>query len=266
MRIRPLRPSDLRYFNIPAFPLDTRVWVMEKRLPIAYAGYAMAPGLPHLADLYVYVMPAHRRRGYGSQLLAHVMSHIEEPTVTTLSAPVSHLSVPTAHFLHHHEFDVEHVELELVCNLVEGEFSADPSLIIAHGEPAAERMRQLYNDSFGGLPWYQPYEDADEILNDLGVDGEILLWQHNGESIGFVGVRYVRLVADIEPLGVIQPCQGKGIGQRLLGATLAYLQQIGCIEAQLAVWQQNKPAVQLYRKFGFRPKSQRIFMARKIRE
>ncbi|MGB1254044.1 MAG: GNAT family N-acetyltransferase, partial [Candidatus Promineifilaceae bacterium] len=191
MRIRPLKPSDLPYFNIPSFPLDTRMWIYEKRTPFAYAGYSIAPGLPYLADLYIYVMPAYRRKGYGSTLLKHVFGHIKDVSVTLLSSPVNHIKSPSARFLKGHGFEIEHVELELVCDLAQATFSADPALSPNVGNRAAELMRQLYDDSFGPMPWYQPYEDADEILDDLGTDGEILLWRSDNIPIGFAGIRYV---------------------------------------------------------------------------
>ena len=266
MRIRPLRPRDLHYFNIPAFPLDTRTWVLETHAPIAYAGYSVTPGLPHLADLYIYVMPAHRRRGYGTRLLNYVIERVDDDSLNTLSSPVDHMRTPTALFMQHHGFRVEHIEVELICDLRnELDAEATDQLTVGNDEAAANLMRRLYDESFRNLPWFQPYADADEVLDDMGDSGEILTMHVDGEPVGFVGVRYERGVADIEPLGVVQARQGQGFGRRLLASTLTYLQHRGCHAAQLAVWENNEAALNLYHKFGFQFKNKRIFLALKFR-
>lgn len=241
------------------------MWVLEKKTPIAYGGYSAALGLPHLADMYIYVMPGHRRRRYGTRLLRYILAHVSEPRITTLSSPVDNMRTPAALFLEYHQFEVEHVEVELICDLTQTVFSADSNFTVSSSEHAADQMRRLYDDSFGHYPWYQPYADADEVLDDLGRGGEVLLWTHAGQLVGFAGLRYVGSVADIEPLGIVKDAQGQGFGRKLLSTTLAYLQQAGCDAVQLAVWENNIVAVRLYKGFGFRPKSKRMFMALKFR-
>ncbi len=264
MRIRPFEPSDLQYFNVPAFPLDTRAWVLEQKLPIGFVAYSPVIGIDTMVDLYGYVASPHRRQGLGSTLLNHALNELQSTTFQSVSSPIEHPRSPEAQFLDHHQFYVEHVEIELVCQLdqIPIELLAEQAeLHMLETDAAAEKLRIMYDDSFSDLAWYQPYADAGEVLDDLGARGEVwFLHDDANAAIGFIGVRREQRVADIEPLGIIRAAQGKGFGRKLLASALQRLKDEGYQEAQLAVWENNTAAIRLYQQFGFQRKHRRVFM------
>jgi len=52
-------------------------------------------------------------------------------------------------------------------------------------------------------------------------------------------------------MGVLASHRGRGIGSRLLEATLNYSKKFGFTKVELKVYTSNAAAIALYRKFGF---------------
>lgn len=52
-------------------------------------------------------------------------------------------------------------------------------------------------------------------------------------------------------IGVVKPYRSQGIGEKLIATALEKAQHIGLTRVELTVREHNKPAVQLYEKFGF---------------
>jgi len=58
-------------------------------------------------------------------------------------------------------------------------------------------------------------------------------------------------VAYITSVSVLQSWQGKGIASQLITKCLAYIKSLGFERVDLEVYQKNKAAIILYRKYGF---------------
>lgn len=78
-----------------------------------------------------------------------------------------------------------------------------------------------------------------------------------GRSIGIVHAReqedrYLRMPVGVVCWLFVEPVsRGKGIGQRLLGATSAWMQERGLDLAEVFVTADNTPAVTVYRRSGY---------------
>jgi len=59
-------------------------------------------------------------------------------------------------------------------------------------------------------------------------------------------------------MGVLKSRRGKGIGRRLIEATIAGAKAVGLEKIELSVYASNKPAIALYRRVGFREEGRRL--------
>lgn len=266
MRIRPFRLSDLEYFRIPPFPDNAVAWVLVDPAPIGYAAHAPLPGTPELADLYGFIFPHMRRRGYGSHLLTHLINDlIANSQVRQLAAPVDNLRGATAQFLHANRFVIDHEEWDLINVHVDGSPPTGHNLQAFSPEKAARRFLTLYDDSFALSPWYQPYADEDELIADLGSSSMLLfLRDEQGEDVGFAGIRYAGDTAEIEPFGVAYDRQGEGFGRILLTTLLHHFSQRSIQIVKLSIWANNRAAFRLYRQYGFTIAHARTYLALNI--
>ena len=118
---------------------------------------------------------------------------------------------------------------------------------------AIKRFRELYESSFTNLAWYQPYLSDDEVSADMEDDDSITFLLEGEMPVGFIWLRWPEpKTAEIEPLGVVESHQGRGLGRFLLGNGLKMAAAQGTDKVTIGVWSENYPAIQLYRGLGFR--------------
>lgn len=279
MRLRPYRPDDgptLAILNpaILPFQLDGLyhnggyAWVIEVGGdPAGYATATPTPGLPGLMDLGLFVSPPKRGQGLGSQALQAICQELGELGMTALTYPVNSLDAPAGQFLLHNGFTIEHEEINMVLDsfrqLPPVPCPAGATIITFPFPLVSQHFRQLYEESFGGTPSYQPYSDI-ELLFELPNPADILFLQVHEQLVGFVWARLEGKVGAIEPLGVAAGHQGRGYGRLLLLAGLHSLAQRGAERGRLGVWASNRPAVQLYESVGFRPVSILTYLHRQL--
>ncbi|HRQ38867.1 MAG TPA: GNAT family N-acetyltransferase [Chloroflexota bacterium] len=252
-----------------------RAWTLtHDNTPIAYAAILPVPGLPGLVELEGFVAPAYQRRGYGTQLLAHIKSELAGTSVTQLSYPVPHLHAPAAHFLLKNNFFIEHEEQMMELSIDNYQLT-----IVNSRLPPFDRLRaslatrhlplataiplfcQLYTTCFTGLPWNQPFTEA-EVAATLQTGEDLLFFMEDDTPIGFVWLRpQADHTVQLEPIGVIPAKQGQGYGRTLLHLVLSQLAEKGVTAVSLGVWANNKPAVHLYHSFGFRQTESIIYLA-----
>jgi ribosomal protein S18 acetylase RimI-like enzyme len=80
-----------------------------------------------------------------------------------------------------------------------------------------------------------------------------LLTGPGGSLCGSVqGLRERAGVGAIQNLGIVPPCRGEGLGRALLLQALHGFRAAGLMRAMLEVTAENEPAVNLYRRLGFR--------------
>jgi ribosomal protein S18 acetylase RimI-like enzyme len=189
--------------------------------------------------------------------------------VEQITHPVKSLASEAALFLLSQNFFVEHQEwwMELI-DLSASEPARLPAGFYLQTFPshlAISRFRHLYEESFGGRPWYQPYRSDNELSAELADPADLLFLMHDGQPAGFAWLRWPQTdEAQIEPIGLTGVYQGRGLGHPFLLAILDQATQQGARRISLGVWLDNKPAIQLYQKTGFRPTSTTTYLAYNI--
>jgi len=275
MKIRPFRPADSAAL--------TRLQPRARRLPeevaaggqawlavegeglIGYASVVRVPGLPGVVDFDCFVVPGRRRQGVGSALLRHVIQAMAGTEIGQLSHAVSSPESEAAHFLQAQGFYPEHEEWRLERR----DLATLPPLSLPEGgtiqtfgrREAIEHFRTLYEQSFGGTPWYQPYTEA-EVAADLDKATDLLFILWGGEPAGFAWIRLEQGKAGvIEPFGVASAFQGRGCGRVLLRAALHQLARRGAQRVRLGLWARNQAALALYQSEWFRHRGTRYYLA-----
>ena len=94
------------------------------------------------------------------------------------------------------------------------------------------------------------------IQSDMKAPNNLMLVaEMNGELVGYArceGSTLKRLAHKVEfGIGVLQAYWGYGIGKNLLQSCLAWAKSNGLKKITLQVLETNKPAIQLYKKYGF---------------
>jgi ribosomal protein S18 acetylase RimI-like enzyme len=248
-----------------------RVWVLEGesqeqgRVVVGYAAVAPIPGLPGLVNLEGFIAPAWQRQGAGSYLLLHLLPDLRQSQVRQVSCSVASLDSPAAHFLHRHGFFVEHEEWEMALT----PWPLSPSPLPDNNfhwqtysrSKAIKLFCSLYEQSFGGLPWFQPYSH-DEAAASLKAPEDILFLTHTDIPFGFVWTPLETYGhVEIEPIGVVKEYHGQGLGRLLLLAGVQRLAEQGAPQIRLGVWRENQAAIHLYQSAGFQRQRRLIYLA-----
>lgn len=279
MRTRPGKSTDLNTIA----GLDPAGWglfsaalregqtlVLEQAGRVAgYAAASPLPGLPGHDEFHLFVAEQRRRQGVGSRLLEELVTRLVTMNTYLISCGIDDLDGSAAGFLIQHGFFLEHTEWEMRRDL-SGElpavvWPANYGLCTYPRPEAIAHFRQVYELAFRGLPSYQPYESNQEVNTALDKAEDLRFMVQGDRPVGFVWARKVNAdLGEIEPIGVAQEFQGKGLGKGLLAAGVHYLAGQGCQKARLGVWADNQKAINLYQQFGFRHIDSRYFLARKI--
>lgn len=263
-RFRPIIQGDINYFRLPALPKSAIGWILENPYPVGFCAFDVLPGLPHIADMYLHVLPSERGVGYGKQLLEKICAEALAADIHQLSTLVENSRSETAKFLLKQNFYEEHLEIELMLDLPKSVRPTLTELVTYSPERAARLMQQLYDKSFSHTAWYQPYIDVAEIEENLLCGAQIYFLLHAGQPIGFASTNIDGSVAEVEPLGIIREKQGQGFGRKLLQALLYQFAHEGLGQVHLVVWQTNLPALTLYESCGFRGTKTRTFFAKDV--
>lgn len=78
-----------------------------------------------------------------------------------------------------------------------------------------------------------------------------LVAEDEGSLVGYAGVMSMATTADIQTIGVLPECEGRGIGTAMLTELLAEAHRRGALEVMLEVRADNGRARSLYELFGF---------------
>jgi len=243
-----------------------RVWVAARgRRPAGYAMIEPLPGLPDIADLGGGVVPARRRLGLGGRLLERAAAGAAALGLRQLSTRVERLDDETALFLLKRDFVVDHEE----CLLELDDLDALPpapatDLITLPRRRAVVEFCRLYERSFAGHPWSQPYSEA-EVAATLARAEDLLFATVAGEAVGVVWhERLPNGSGRVEPLGIAREHQGRGHGRRLLLAALHGLRRQGARPLEIGVWRDNHAAMHLYKSLGFSETASWYYLSRNV--
>lgn len=261
---RPFSPNQIKSHIQRILDSNGRIWIItHQNTLIGYAAVYPVPGLPTLAEIEGGIIPTKQRQKFASQLLHHIINTLQHSTIQQISQNVANLDTPAAKFLQHHNFFIEHEELHLqLDDLQSCTWQLQPcTLQYVDRETAVSTFPTLYDQSFTGTPWHQPYS-PDEISITLSPTDEMLYCLHQHTPIGFAWVRYPNATtAEIEPIGIVKEMQGKGNGRSLLTTVLHKLQHQNIQQVQIGVWANNHPARHLYHKLGFHHQNTTTYLA-----
>ena len=243
-------------------PATRHLWLIEDEgNVVGYTAVTPIPGLDGIYNLDGGILPTHRRQGLGSRLLHHVLHEAPALNVHQLSHCVTDLTIPAAHFLRYHNFFIEHEEWLMSLPNLQTRQLADLQLAnLQTRHSPASLFRRLYDQSFGGTPWYQPYSQ-EEVENTLENPDDILFLFRDEQPIGFAWLQDAAQEAAIEPIGIVKAEWGKGHGRTLLLAALHQLKQQGKTEATIGVWRSNQAAIHLYQSVGFQHQQTLTYLA-----
>lgn len=120
---------------------------------------------------------------------------------------------------------------------------------------------QLYAACFTGLPWNQPFTEA-EVVATVQKSEDLLFLMEDDTPIGFVWLRpQADRSVQLEPIGIIPAKQGQGYGHTLLHLVLSQLAEKGVTAVTLGVWASNILALHLYHSLGFHQTESIVYLA-----
>jgi len=117
----------------------------------------------------------------------------------------------------------------------------------------------------GGTTWQE--RKAAHIDDDIAANATgILVAEQAGEIIGYITTtidRHTKL-GRIPNMAVDERFRGRGIGARLIEASLAYLRGEGMTHAKIETLEQNPVGLHLYPKMGFVEVARQVHFVRKL--
>ncbi|WP_420629128.1 GNAT family N-acetyltransferase [Candidatus Leptofilum sp.] len=234
-----------------------RFWTLaQQNQPIGYAALLPLPGLPHLFELTGGIVPQFQRRGAGSFLWQAMRADVMGTAVHQITYTTEQLETPAAHFLRHHQFELDHEEWTMQLHNLPNATLLQPAqrgtVRQLNRETAVRTLPNLYSRCFARTPWFQPYSAAEIAASWQSAD-ELWILATDDEVIGFAWLHFPeRKTAFIEPIGIVREKQGVGHGRFLLTTVLQSLKNREFQTVSLGVWANNETAVHLYQSVGFR--------------
>jgi mycothiol synthase len=188
-----------------------------------------------------------------------------------LSRAVDSPDDPTARFLLNRGFFVEHVEVRMhLDRLDKPESPSIPPgfrLQSFRKSEAIGHFLRLYELSFAGHPWCQPYQSKGEVAAELADPTDLIFLSHGREPIGFLWMRWPAVeVAEIEPVGIAPAYQGRGLARKLLRAGILQAADQGATRVTLGAWENHGVALRIYRSLGFQPARTVTYLAHNLRQ
>ena len=255
------------YLHQPSLYPQRDCWIAE--VDDSLAGYALV--VPELSIgrtiIEGVVHPAFRRRGIGRELLAGAVRHSK-----ALGAKLAHASTPPggaaaqrllagAGFREASRQWQMRLELK---DLSRGKpVSGYEIRQMAAGEEAV--LTELQNRAFAGSRGFAPNvpeEVAYRTRMGGGKPEETLFLVAGGRPVAYCWTRSQAL--DGEQVGIVwmigadPDVRGRGFGRAMLLESIDFLKGKGAGAIELTVYQDNTPAVQLYRATGFREQGEII--------
>jgi len=123
------------------------------------------------------------------------------------------------------------------------------SIIPYSPEQHHEAIRYIYSEAFGENPWPADWDAFDEF-DPKGVF--VASHTQTGEPVGYVISFKRRDFGYISVVAVIPEFQRQGIASGMINAAVDYLQSLHLRKVAIDVYATNTPAVEAYKKMGFR--------------
>jgi len=257
-------PPDIRqYLNRPNYSPEGDLFLAEMAGKIV--GYLDVT--PELAINRVildgWVHPKHRRQGLAVGLLAAATERVRNLGVGTAHISIPEGSTVAREALSRLGFSYirRRLVLELDMNRVSSQGAAGGSPVCRHLEVGEEdKLTLIQNRAFAGSWGYNP-NTVETIAHRINLGtcspGDVILACGGDEVVGYCWTEVIgegaggRGKGRIYMIGVDPDHRGRGVGEKVLRAGLAYLKGKGVTVTELNVDGENEAALALYRSFGF---------------
>lgn len=200
-------------------------------------------------EIALMVLPVHRGRGVGKQLLRHILPLIKSQHLTRLifSSP-GQKSTP---WFESHGFTYMHTEY----HMLRTEKASVDSSLFAHLD-----IRKVTPEMISALCALDqacfPKEHNDnpthfQSLLDNQKEYQLFAVYKDNEIVGKAHLRWTARSVTFSDIAIFPTMQGKGLGSALLGYCINYSLQQGKSRLLLDVEAKNEIALKIYTNFGF---------------
>ncbi|HUP12032.1 MAG TPA: GNAT family N-acetyltransferase, partial [Niastella sp.] len=147
--------------------------------------------------------------------------------------------------------------------------AADAALI-------AELSRKTFYDAFAGDntkanmdKFLNETFTREKLIEEVGVPGNIFLLAYDGdEAVGYVRMRDTvdpelfqeEVAIEVARIYAMQTSIGKGVGSALMQQCIDIARHKSAKVIWLGVWEKNDRAISFYKKWGFEPFGNHVFM------
>jgi mycothiol synthase len=264
----------------PQYSPSADMFVVENREQGTLVGYGDVMREVRIGRvvLDVFVEPEFRGRGWGGRLVERICGRALGLGAQLVHACVDEGNREGAEFLQHKGFS--RVRQHLVFERPEGDY---PEGQVDFGDYTVSRfsagdeqaLADIQNEVFEGSWGYCP-NTAEEIgfflaLTLTRLTEVLALRDKSGEVVGYLWPQVLsRSEAEggthgwVHMVGIRADLRGRSLGRKLMEAGLRVFAEQGVRDVELTVDEVNRPAVELYRKLGFRTKARKLWFERVV--
>ncbi len=144
-----------------------------------------------------------------------------------------------------------------VCDQIPWMISDDASMALRSLDPGSDELVTLVQRTFVeslDIPEALPLRSPRQMIQGWLEDGQTRSWvaQSPEGPVGLLVAHQRGETAEITYVGVVDGQRRRGWGTRLFGQFLKWAREAGVVRISVIVDRRNDPAIQLYRRFGFR--------------
>lgn len=232
---------------------------------LAGLGTAMiSPLYRDQASLNVVVSPEYRKKGLASILYDQIYDFTKGQEVKIVEAYVKKRLVDGVRFAQKRAFNTTMYSWEMELNLDDVDFTFEELAGLNFRKAKSEdrlNYKNIINDVFGD-------ELGEDALDQVLKDSSIIVYMLEKES-QVIGSATVQLRKDLSlayiyDIAILREHRGQGLGSYLLRSCIMALKAKDIDKASLLVTGENKRALRLYRKIGFKEVDIDLIMVKRI--
>ena len=255
-------------------------WVATRSDDASLIGYGAIFKTPNddCADLYIAVHPAWRRRGVGSELLAHLMERAREVGTRVVGAYATVQNQAARLFLSHHGFDpvAAYTRMEILGSQSFPPPSLPPGFVVRSYDQIQriDLYTEATNRSYEGL-WghrHVSQEEVAEWLPHLLPEGIFLLFAPDGAVVGKCQAEISEHLTTlrgaptglVDAPGIIPAYREANLYVPLLLTVLHWLAPQSPTTIEMESWGDRADTLAQYRALGFTPMQEAVSYNRNI--
>lgn len=214
--------------------------------------------------LNVVVSPNYRRKGLGSILYDKIYEFTKGQNVEVVEVYVKKRLVHGVRFVGKRGFNTTMYSWEMELNLDSVDFNFEELLGFNFRKATKEdelNYRKIIHDAFGD-------EVGEDALTQALKDPSIIIYilEKGNQAIGSATVQLRKdlSLAYIYDIAILKVNRGQGLGSYLLKSCIIDLKEKDIHKASLLVTGENKRALELYRRIGFKEADIDLIMAKRV--